>query len=369
MKIFSVNTLSPNPSRINSNKLNKKNSALTPSFHADRFDGGSIADYALQNLNDTVNETLVPFINKHKEKYQKAGYAGIELQGIIDEYQKQNSDFFTTGLNEKKKYKIFDTVEKEIQDYNQYRKNIREFDALSKMAANPLYGSSEIQQKVQKIKPLFSETSLTFENKKKLCDFYEKTYEKAEDEISNIKLTDMPVYPKIKNAQELYMQAISVVVSLPVTEAVKIKTETDALMKSNEKNYVKMQKAEYLENRLYSGNLIKSIENADKNSEETDDFLKKYNELKPDDNLKEEIKQSYKLMKEKRSNSVKSAADSLSDYYKNEYNPVSDKSEIKRVLNAQKKANERLWQIIDAAKKEYIEKQNAQFFSGYKIDE
>ena len=52
-----------------------------------------------------------------------AGYAGIELQGIIDEYQKQNSDFFTTGLNEKKKYKIFDTVEKEIQDYNQYRKS------------------------------------------------------------------------------------------------------------------------------------------------------------------------------------------------------------------------------------------------------
>lgn len=75
----------------------------------------------------------MPYIDEYKDRYTAVGYMGIELQKVLDEVQKQNNEFFRNEIIGESKSEIFDTVKNEIGDYEQYHKNVREFEHLSEM--------------------------------------------------------------------------------------------------------------------------------------------------------------------------------------------------------------------------------------------
>ena len=68
------------------------------SFKSDRYDGPSVLDIALTDLQNTIEDEIDPFINKYRGRYRKIGNIGLELQAVTDELKKQSNEYFRTEI-------------------------------------------------------------------------------------------------------------------------------------------------------------------------------------------------------------------------------------------------------------------------------
>ena len=335
------------------------------SFKSDRYDGPSVLDIALTDLQNTIEDEIDPFINKYRGRYRKIGNIGLELQAVTDELKKQSNEYFRTEIIDRKKYKIFDTVKSETDDYATYLMNIKEYEHMKEMADSPVYGSPEIRNKAESLKPLIYGNEAVFSSRKELLNAYKSAISMLDDTAGHLTIKNLPEYEKIKYLNNLYNETVAAIIVLPVNEALHFKTEVENIIKSKEKSTTKLDKAMHLSRQMYSGSLLRSIKYADKNEAEINKFIEENKDYKSRIPDIEEIKAAFNVLYTKRDAMVQNTARKLEVIYNKSTNLPYDREAAKKIIDAQKAANEKLWTLIQEAKTEYIKKQNEKFMSDW----
>lgn len=355
----------PNMYSKKSTAQNIQKHSYYPAFKADSFNASSFLDIALTDLENTIQDEINPFISKYKDKYRKIGFMGIELEAVMQELKKQGNEYFRSELNAKNRYDIFEQTRAETDDYSNYLMNIKEYEHLSEMAENPFYNKPEVQKKVEEIKPLIYADSTVFESRKKLFSAYKNAISNIDDTAGRLTIKQLPVYEKIKNAQNLYTSAVTAIMLLPVNDAVRFKTEAEKLINSNEKNHIKLDKAQKLVQQMYRGSLLESIRNANINEADIDKFLDENKNFKYEIPSVKEVKEAYKTLYAKREALLKSTSQVLEKFYEKAMQEPYNKAQAEKIINTQKSANEELWKIIQNIKSDYISRQNEKFMQNY----
>lgn len=352
------------PKKYNLNTDYSSNKAThTPSFLGDVFSGCSILDNTLQELKNTVDTILVPFVNDYKERYNKIGKIGVDLQVLVDVCKEQSDGFYKHGIGIDKKSKIFNAVKKEIKDYEQYIKNRTDFVHMSEMGQNPIYKNSEIQKEIFKASSLYLSDDI-FVEEKKLFGVYKNCADNLLNTTMNISLenSEPELYEKIKLLNSLYYETVAMIMLLPVNDAMHIISETNELLKSQEKGYVRLEKAEKLLNNIYTSSILKNIEETKENVAEVDKFLYKNKDYESKIPSVMQIKTAFRNLSLKQDLAVEKAEKDLNNYYSTQYKKSYDKEGVYSILSAQKKANETIWALIEKSRQEYISKQNECFY-------
>ena len=145
---------------------------------------------------------------------------------------------------------------------------------------------------------------------------------------------------------------------LPVNEAIHIKAQTEALLKSEEKGYVRLQKAEKLLSQIYSCSILKCIESSKENEAEINRFLEDTKDYKSKIPSASEIKAAYKNLQVKKDLEFQKAESKLQEYYNTKYLAPDNDDEINKLLNEQRTANEELWSMIEKSRSDYIARRN-----------
>lgn len=357
MKILPVN-LRVFPS---ANKLNASQTPVVKLFFNGKNDSferkNSCMDKQITELENDVNNKVLPYIEEHREKFVALGKVGYESQEKLKLVRVYETELmnkkFGAGKNE-----TFQNASQNARIYEQYDKNIKEFERNERFVHDhPEYASDELLQAIKKGREKVYRDCEEFE---KLRPHYEKSQEireQMDSELSDVSSAALPEFhEKIKQLDMQNKNAVMLFLVSGYTDAQEIKKDTVDIVQEYKENKVSYDILKRLEKVNYK---IQKFEEDDKTAvmESIDNFLEENQNSDAADLTEDEINKTYKTLLEKTDEIILKYTGEIAAY--NEANPVKISPRIMdRTFKSQEKINKTISKLIQKEKEKFYSSLN-----------
>lgn len=302
-----------------SNNFQRNNSRLLQAYDTVSFKANkSIVEINMEDLQNSFNSNVLPFINDSKEQFTSIAKIGYNIQKILTKYQKLSSDLFNYqfGLSLTDKNPDYSLYGKSIELVKKYDMNKDKYNYLKKISEKDEYKKSGIAKKIIKAEKLYKENT-EIEKLRPFYIYFNNMDSAFNKELSylNLKNSAKEEFDKFVSLKNIYDECLMYAMAVPYTDAVKVQKGINALNESasNHNLYEKLKEIEKLqrqtdnitevknwfyENKKEINNFIEKNSGYLSNTYEEDTILKVYKDLINKSNLifnkyREYIKISY----------------------------------------------------------------------------
>ena len=137
---------------VHSSPIYSNTAVDTVTFSARR----SSVERDLENLEDSFNNQVVPFMKDSKELYTSVAKIGYAAQEAMKPYKKLSNDLFQYQLN----LSLYNTPEnskysRALKIVSDYDTNVRNYNYIKKMSQNDEYKNPKLAKKVNAAEKMF----------------------------------------------------------------------------------------------------------------------------------------------------------------------------------------------------------------------
>ena len=358
---------------LNQNKIpQQKNRAyISNNIQKDIFSFGQTKDVLsinFENLKNSFNEDIEPFMLDNKDLYIKTCGIGLYLQDATENINKNQTKLYNYKL--KKLVQINNPYFKNYRIYlsgaDVYKNNLKNFDRIKQMSNLELYNKPEIKEKIAESEELFIPTK-DLNVIKSFDEAYEKAYNELDQKLyeTTLENTDKELSENIKILYDKLSAAKFYAMTTPYAESKNLQKEINSLEEkiSEPQNYIeKMKKVDYL-NKI-ADKITKEIENFNNNKDEIKNFISENESIKENIPSQNTIDNIFSGLYEKIDKIADESYESFNNVYETTFrNDLEnlDREAVVSILKKQRTANQQLDKIINRIKMEYIAQQNENF--------
>ena len=323
----------------------------------------NIVQRAFDEINESVNNEIMPVVAESKDLYISVGKIGYNAQEILKYFGKEENDYFRykLGLWDESKNPYYLKYRRFLDAIKDYKDNEREFKRLQDMASRPLYNKSDILEVINSSKSLYEKES-------PLCpilpifDAYELAKSSALNKIDDIFLAnkDERLTAYYKTLREQYSCASYYMMISPFGQSQKLIKDKENFEKeiNNPKVSIldKMRKIDSFNHSIASIKDLLPIY-ADNKSD-----MQKF--VENNQNITtfsiDNITFAYLNMKKECSDIFDNAFEKFDSYVQDNYSDVDlivDWDEIHKSLKCQKIVNMKIQKLVNQIKQDYIANQ------------
>lgn len=340
------------------------------------FSGNFLQD-AYDNLESTINNQIMPFVNENKGTYQALIDINNDANSVISKFSEQEMTFISRkvdlqDLSQVEKSEFFTPM---ISRYDAYKRNLSRFNNLKNTLKGDCYSSIDIQNTLKNTQNLLFNNNPEVEKIKPLARKYKEVsanIEKYNNE-KTLNASDLPLKEKLHKVNESRYQAAAYALLMPMPEIFmmlrtfkeagkEVQHPTQSLMKT-------LTSVEHLQQSADS--IIKDIDRYGQYSNSVNKFIEDYNNDKPSNPSKNDIEAAYdSLIKDCEKNAANEYV-KLMDFYNEEYKEKGVTVDFKSFddyLNKCKNAVDALYNKKKAVDQKIIEENNRKFFEQMGID-
>lgn len=337
----------------NTGIVNRQNT-YKPQFTADdandTFQSYSILDMQLEEMQDEIKNKIEPYKEMIKDKFciiGKIGYDTQEKLKLIKNYETQlmNKKFDADSQQ------AFKKAEQKTKPYEEYQKNIKEFERNEKLVnSNPYY--SAVSGAIEKKRAKVYRDSDEFAKLEPLYEKIQSTKQDMSEELDSVNSRNLPeFYPKVKDLDDKNRTAVMLALVSGYPETVNISKKSAEILKAYENNskpsYKLLEDVEALNSNIQS--FEHSIENNNDVIEEMDKFIDDNKDYEKNSLQTSEIKNTYEGLLQKADTIINRHAQKLMAFFDSDNTKVSPRI-IDRTLKSQVRANKEINRLIQKEK-------------------
>ena len=342
----------------NTGTINRQN-AFKPQFTADdandTFQSYSILDMQIDEMQDEIENKIKPYKEMIKDRFSIIGKIGYDTQ----EKLKLIRSYETQLMNKKfdaDKHPAFKKAEMKTNPYEQYEKNIKEFERSENLVKNnPYY--SEITDAVEKKRAKIYRDTDEFAKLQPLYEKIQNTKQDMSEELDGVNSQALPeFYSKVKTLDDKNRTAVMLALVSGYPDAIGICKKSDAILNAyhekNEPSFKLLERVETLNGEIQR--FEHSIEDNSATLNEIDKFIDENKDYENNTLQTSEIKNTYQDLLQKADNIINRHAQKLVDFFSTDTTKVSPRI-IDRTLKSQAKANKAVNELILKEKQKIYE--------------
>lgn len=359
MKILPVNTrYYAVSSNIQAQQLHSTQQ-INPTFTSDEFKRKSYIDEQIDEIKKAQNN-INKYFDKHSDEISAIGKIAHSTQEKLKLATPLNMEFVCRNFRIADNTKL-QNVEKVLEDYIHYKKNIEELGWLQDSVKDKdSYSTDKINQLVEKAKPSIYKNKKEFDKFVPLHNEYTKTKENIEKDLDSLS-PDNPVMPEqLKKLKEINTDALILLLfRLDYNGSKKFLNDSQELVQAyeNRKNlpYDFLKRLEHMAETAAQYN--HNIENSNEVDTEIKNFLKANKDYEQTVISDDEIKTYYAKLLQKTDDIIELHSANLLDYTKK--HPVKANEQIiKSNLKEQDTILDKITTSIIEDRQKYYERLN-----------
>lgn len=329
----------------------------------------------LESIKSNFDENIAPFISDSRVLYNEIGKIGYNSQLVLNQINKSSEavfyaqrvgfDGFENACN--------DNYGKYLERFSKYQENQRTFQRHEEFSKNPLLENVELSKLIEESKQYFKKNE-SIEAIRVVYDRYVQARNSVFSSFINVNLQDVApdFYENVKEIKDIHTSASYFMVITPYKQAEKLRSDIEsvsemlAMPKSDFINsYNKICK---LDENIY--NLNESKKTFYENQDAMKQFVSKYHKSNYQMIDAKTIEDVYKKLEDKVIDKARKEYDSVKNVV--ETSSLKDLSEddlitIDFYLARQKSANDKIFEMINKIKTDYIMKQNEEFYKKHNV--
>lgn len=347
MKISAVSFRHQNMLKYNNNTnflpVYSKTSADTVSFSARK----NIVDISLENLEDSFNNQVLPFIKDSKDLYISVAKIGYAAQEAMKPYKKLSNDLFQYQLG----LSLYNTPEnskygRALKIVSDYDKNIGNYNYIKKLSQRDEYKNTRLEKKVNAAEKLFTNNK-DMDNLRLFYNFYRDSADALNKKLYTLtfKNASKENFDKYMHLKDKFDECIVYAMAIPYSDSVKVQKSIADIKRSASDPTVSV--LDRLKNIDKTQRQVDSIIERKswfyENKSQIKKFVEDNAEIEKSVPDKYELIQLYKDLKEKSDDISKRYRELISKYYNGTmelYAPDLDK--LEKLTESQRKVNKEM---------------------------
>lgn len=322
----------------------------------------SLLDTQLSQLNEDVQNIIIPFNQQYKEKFLELGKIGYESQ----EKLKLVREYETQLMNKKFGAMRGEDFEKALINaklFEKYNSNLQEFNrTVASVQEHPTYATDEISRLIKTGRAKMLRDDEYFKTLKPFYDKYIQVESEMESEFEKFTSKNIPDFAeKVQKLDEQNREAVMLFLISGYTDAAAIKKQAEALINECKNGKVPFDVFKQIENINYK---IQKFEEASlQNSQfmdEIDNFLEKNKNYKAENLSENEIHDAYKGLLSGIDNAIGKSLTELKDYNNSNSFKPSPRI-IDRTFKSQARMNKMLNRLIEQEKTKFYSGSNLEY--------
>lgn len=337
---------------------------------------GSFVEDAYNNLNDTINNRIMPLVEETKPVYQTLVNINKDANKFIMKLSEHEMNFLSKKEQladlsitpENKHYKPY------MSRYYKYRQAFNTFSTLKNIAKGENYNKKDLQDALKNAEILLSENNPELNKIMPLAKAYESTAGNigAYNEDNTLKNSELPLNDKMFKIYEIRFKSASYAMLIPLPETYMMmrsfKDVEKELQKPSQSPMKTLTTIEHLQQS--SESIIQNFDRYKENKAEITAYIDDYNKNKLNNPSDEEFNKTYDCLTKACEKNALKERDRLYNYYENEYLAKGVKVDFKaldKYLNDCEKAVDRLYNKKKQIDKKFIEENNRKFYEKYGV--
>ena len=183
----------------------------------------SIVERDLENLEDSFNNQVVPFMKDSKDLYTSVAKIGYAAQEAMKPYKKLSNDLFQYQLNlsfnNPSKNSKYDRALRIVSDYDT---NVRNYNYIKKMSQKDEYKNPKLDKKVNAAEKMFLKNR-HIENLRLFYNFYNDSVDGLNKKLLTFTLKNASKenYDKYVSLKDKFYESVVCAMAIPYSDAVK----------------------------------------------------------------------------------------------------------------------------------------------------
>ena len=332
---------------------------------------GSFLHDAYNNLNETLNKQILPFIDDSKGVYQSLIDINNDAGALINKISEQELNFISkkadladlSGMPEVELYKPY------VTSYDEYKRNLAKYANLKLVLQDESYSSKDMQEALKKTENILFQKNPELNKIKPLYDKYKETQASIELYNSNktLKNSDSPLKEKLQKINENRYKAAAYALLIPLPETFMMlrsfKEVTKELQHPTQSMMKTLTTIEHLQQSAET--IVNDIEKYNIEKPKVSNFIDTYNKNKANNPSVKEIENTYESLTKDCENNARNEVAKLTQYYNTEYVNKGigfDCDALDRYLKDCNDAIESLYNKKKEVDQKLIEENNKKFF-------
>ena len=335
---------------------------------------GSYIHEAYSDLNNTINNKILPLVNDSKPLYQSLIDINNDANKIMNKFSEHEIDFISQkgkmadlSVSSDNKY-----YEPYISRYNKYKRNLTQYATLKNIVKDENYNKQEIKEALKNAENLLFENNQELNKIKPLA----KEYEAATANITlynegrTLKNSQLPLKDKLTDTNETRFKAAAYALLIPLPETFimlrSFKNIEKELQKPTQSPMKTQTTIEHLQQSAES--IIQNFDRYKEYKPEITNFIEKHSKnqiSKPSD---KEINEAYVYLTGECEKNATKERNGLYGYYKTMYLDKGVKvnfEALDQYLNDCETAVNTLYNKKKQIDEKIIEENNRKFFEQY----
>lgn len=287
--------------------------------------GSSFVQEAFDNLNETVDKQIMPFLKDNQSIYQSLIDINKDISSVMNKFSveelnlmEKKADLITHDRNEKlSKYRPY------ISQYYKYQFNLREFTRLNKIVSDKTYNNDEIKQAVKNAQNLLFENNPELNKLKPLAHKYEDTLVNISlfNDKRTLSHSDLPLKNKFSNLADQLYKTSAYAFLMPMKETfMLLRSKNEAAKELAHPTQSMMKTLSDIEHmQMSADSIFKNIKTYEKNKDEIINFVENYNKNKVNNPSDKEIKKTYAYLAKVCKQNAMKEYQQLDDYYRTQF--------------------------------------------------
>ena len=311
----------------------------------------NIVDISLENLEDSFNNQVLPFMNDSKDLYTSVAKIGYAAQEAMKPYKKLSNDLFQYQLS----LSLYNTPEnskygRALKIVSDYDKNIGIYNYIKKLSQRDEYKNTSLEKKVNAAEKLFTNNK-DMDNLRLFYNFYRDSADALNKKLYTLtfKNASKENFDKYMHLKDKFDECIVYAMAIPYSDSVKVQKSIADIKRSDSdstvsvldrlKNIDKTQrqvdsiierKKWFYENKSQIKKFVEDNAGIEKSVPDNDELIELFKDLK---NKSDVVSKRYKELTAK--------------YYKGTmelYRPKIDR--LEKLVEKQRKVNKEMLDII-----------------------
>lgn len=287
---------------------------------------GNILQDSLDNLNETINTKIQPFIDDSKQTYQKLININNDINNVMGEFSKAELKLLVEKNNYSDPLHNEDLIPYQtfVERAIFYNENLISYKKLKKTLSSENYYSDAMGELLKDGDTVIYKSNPEIEKIVKVFDKYHETLINisSSNDSHTLRSENKPLYDKILDLNNKYSYGVKAsLFSIPLPDALKLIQDTQKVNKELKKPTQSLMKTlttiEHLQQSADS--IVGNIGNYENNKDKINTFIADYQKKKEDLPSADEINDAYAKISEICEASVKKHVSELDAYYDKEF--------------------------------------------------
>lgn len=360
---------------VNKSANQKINSQIFPNYNhrlsndTVNFSGNYIQD-AYDDLNETVNNKIIPFYNDNKETYQELIGIGNKYYSVFDQFTKSELDLILkkSSYQNPNPDESLEPFQPFVERGYSQEETVSNYKNLKSVLSDDFYAQKELQEALNQADLVMGTQNPEMMKIQPLYDKYKETFISIQqyNDTQTLKLENEPLSDKLDEIRKTTLTANAYIFLMPIRDIAKLVKSTKEIeqeLKNPSQSLMKTHKV--IEHLQYSADsILNDINNYNFNKASVASFVEKEKQNSVKIPSESDIKSVYASLIENCDNNFQKCIKELNKYYQEEYLNKGvniDFNSVDKILNQQKTILENLYAMKKSIDQEYINKNNENF--------